>query len=85
MQYLEIEGEANKEVEQLENRGELDSQVRASLAIPDDETSDIFNAGDSESREETITTSATVSSQSAKCGTKMKRKKIEGIAQSHSP
>ncbi|XP_043788930.1 xin actin-binding repeat-containing protein 2 isoform X10 [Apis laboriosa] len=87
-QCLEIESEeqqreeVDEEVEQrAENSGELVSPARAPLATPDDETSDVSNAGDSESREETITTSATtVTSQSAKGGTKTKKKKIEGVA-----
>lgn len=61
------------------------ARLAGSRTPPDDETNDVFNTGDSESREETITMSATVSSQSAKDGTKTKKKKIEGIAQSHSP
>lgn len=83
-QCLEMEAEEREEealdegaVEQrAENRGELVSPARAPLATPDDETSDVSNAGDSESREET-TSVTTVSSQSAKGGTKTKKKKIE--------
>ncbi|XP_026301396.1 xin actin-binding repeat-containing protein 2 isoform X22 [Apis mellifera] len=86
-QCLEMEAEEREEealdegaVEQrAENRGELVSPARAPLATPDDETSDVSNAGDSESREET-TSVTTVSSQSAKGGTKTKKKKIEGVA-----
>ncbi|XP_025154323.1 uncharacterized protein LOC105188955 isoform X15 [Harpegnathos saltator] len=55
------------------------SSPRAPLATPDDETSDISNACDSESREETVTTSSTVVT-SSKGGTKTKKKKIEGVA-----
>ncbi|CAL7938435.1 unnamed protein product [Xylocopa violacea] len=66
--------------EQFQNR-ELESPVRAPLATPDDETSDVSNACDSESREETITTSTSVvSSSNVKSGTKTKKKKIEGVA-----
>ncbi|XP_061941759.1 uncharacterized protein LOC107996281 isoform X5 [Apis cerana] len=86
-QCLEIEAEEREEEvdegvdQRAENRGELVSPARAPLATPDDETSDVSNAGDSESREETLTTSATtVTSQSAKGGTKTKKKKIEGVA-----
>ncbi|XP_076678328.1 uncharacterized protein LOC143374242 isoform X4 [Andrena cerasifolii] len=58
-----------------------DSQLRAPLATPDDETSDVSNACDSESREETLTTSTSVvSSPNAKGATKTKKKKIEGVA-----
>ncbi|XP_014469599.1 PREDICTED: uncharacterized protein LOC106741794 isoform X2 [Dinoponera quadriceps] len=55
------------------------SSPRAPLATPDDETSDISNACDSESREETVTSSSTVVT-STKGGTKTKKKKIEGVA-----
>ncbi|XP_076382557.1 uncharacterized protein LOC117229286 isoform X11 [Megalopta genalis] len=58
-----------------------DLNSRAPLATPDDETSDVSNACDSESREETITTTSTVvTSSTAKSGTKTKKKKIEGVA-----
>ncbi|XP_076295315.1 uncharacterized protein LOC143216287 isoform X11 [Lasioglossum baleicum] len=58
-----------------------DLNSRAPLATPDDETSDVSNACDSESREETITTtSSVVTSSTAKSGTKTKKKKIEGVA-----
>ncbi|XP_066598477.1 uncharacterized protein [Prorops nasuta] len=53
----------------------------APLATPDDETSDISNTCDSESREESITSSTTlVTSSTGKSGTKTKKKKIEGVA-----
>ncbi|XP_029168345.1 LOW QUALITY PROTEIN: microtubule-associated protein futsch [Nylanderia fulva] len=53
---------------------------RAPLATPDEtETSDVSNACDSESREETVTASSTVVT-SSKVGTKTKKKKIEGVA-----
>ncbi|XP_070519642.1 uncharacterized protein [Cardiocondyla obscurior] len=67
-----------------DNEGKQDdclapSSPRAPLATPDEtETSDVSNACDSESREETVTTSsATVTS---KGGTKTKKKRIEGVA-----
>ncbi|KAK2586141.1 hypothetical protein KPH14_001411 [Odynerus spinipes] len=62
---------------------ELASSPRAPLATPDDETSDIINVCDSETREEKITTSTTtttVSGSSKSAGTKTKKKKIEGVA-----
>ncbi|XP_067210509.1 uro-adherence factor A isoform X13 [Linepithema humile] len=56
------------------------SSPRAPLATPDEtETSDVSNACDSESREETVTTSSNVVT-SSKGGTKTKKKKIEGVA-----
>ncbi|XP_012529171.2 xin actin-binding repeat-containing protein 2 isoform X10 [Monomorium pharaonis] len=55
------------------------SSPRAPLATPDEtETSDVSNACDSESREETVTTSSSVTS--SKVGIKTKKKKIEGVA-----
>ncbi|KZC11107.1 LIM domain and actin-binding protein 1 [Dufourea novaeangliae] len=66
--------------ETTENQN-LDGTTRAPLATPDDETSDVSNACDSESREETITTtSSVVTSSTTKNGTKTKKKKIEGVA-----
>ncbi|XP_018374436.1 PREDICTED: uncharacterized protein LOC108768491 isoform X7 [Trachymyrmex cornetzi] len=68
-----------------DNEGKQDdypapSSPRAPLATPDEtETSDVSNACDSESREETVTTSSTVVT-SSKGGTKTKKKKIEGVA-----
>ncbi|CAK9824890.1 LIM domain and actin-binding protein 1 [Anthophora retusa] len=62
-----------------EQSHEFESPARAPLATPDDETSDVSNACDSESREETITTSV-VGSPGTKGGTKTKKKKIEGVA-----
>ncbi|XP_035729906.1 uncharacterized protein YFR016C-like isoform X18 [Vespa mandarinia] len=67
------------------------SSPRAPLATPDDETSDIINVCDSESREEKITTTSsttstitTVMSSSSKGAAgvtnKTKKKKIEGVA-----
>ncbi|XP_026674018.1 uncharacterized protein LOC108630709 isoform X4 [Ceratina calcarata] len=76
-QCLENDDEEQEEEEQLPNH---DSPARAPLATPDDEISDVSNACDSESREETITTSSVVSSSNAKGGTKTKKKKIEGVA-----
>ncbi|CAL1673490.1 unnamed protein product [Lasius platythorax] len=53
---------------------------RAPLATPDEtETSDVSNACDSESREETVTASSTAVT-SSKVGTKTKKKKIEGVS-----
>ncbi|XP_048268902.1 uncharacterized protein LOC100649516 isoform X13 [Bombus terrestris] len=80
-QCLEIDNDAEPvNEEQLQNH-ELESPVRAPLATPDDETSDVSNVGDSESREETITTSTSVvTSPGTKVGTKTKKKKIEGVA-----
>ncbi|XP_024881519.1 uncharacterized protein LOC112460852 isoform X2 [Temnothorax curvispinosus] len=68
-----------------DNEGKQDdclapSSPRAPLATPDEtETSDVSNACDSESREETVTTSSAVVT-SSKGGTKTKKKKIEGVA-----
>ncbi|XP_018341916.1 PREDICTED: uncharacterized protein LOC108748331 isoform X9 [Trachymyrmex septentrionalis] len=68
-----------------DNEGKQDdylapSSPRAPLATPDEtETSDVSNACDSESREETVTASSTVVT-SSKGGTKTKKKKIEGVA-----
>ncbi|XP_039315115.1 uncharacterized protein LOC105199320 isoform X13 [Solenopsis invicta] len=68
-----------------DNEGKQDdclapSSPRAPLATPDEtETSDVSNACDSESREETVTTSSSVVT-SSKGGTKTKKKKIEGVA-----
>ncbi|XP_011871606.1 PREDICTED: LIM domain and actin-binding protein 1 isoform X8 [Vollenhovia emeryi] len=68
-----------------DNEGKQDdclapSSPRAPLATPDEtETSDVSNACDSESREETVTTSSNVVT-SSKGGTKTKKKKIEGVA-----
>ncbi|KOC63684.1 Xin actin-binding repeat-containing protein 2 [Habropoda laboriosa] len=62
-----------------EHSNECESPARAPLATPDDETSDVSNACDSESREETIATSVE-SSPGTKGGTKTKKKKIEGVA-----
>ncbi|XP_020290725.1 uncharacterized protein LOC109858150 isoform X3 [Pseudomyrmex gracilis] len=59
---------------------DLLASPRAPLATPDEtETSDVSNACDSESREETVTTSSTAVT-SSKGGTKTKKKKIEGVA-----
>ncbi|XP_014615677.1 PREDICTED: uncharacterized protein LOC106793337 isoform X2 [Polistes canadensis] len=72
----------------------LDSSPRAPLATPDDETSDIINVCDSESREEKITTSSTTTTTTVMSGSskgaatttgttttnKTKKKKIEGVA-----
>ncbi|XP_076759519.1 uncharacterized protein LOC143428486 isoform X13 [Xylocopa sonorina] len=80
-QCLETGNEPVPEDEEQFQSHELESPVRAPLATPDDETSDVSNACDSESREETITTSTSVvSSSNVKSGTKTKKKKIEGVA-----
>ncbi|KAG7190557.1 hypothetical protein KM043_006655 [Ampulex compressa] len=55
------------------------SSPRAPLATPDDETSDVSNACDSESREETITSSSVMTTSNVKGGAKTKKKKIEGV------
>ncbi|XP_072759536.1 uncharacterized protein [Anoplolepis gracilipes] len=69
-----------------DNEGKADDSLvpptspRAPLATPDEtETSDVSNACDSESREETVTASSTLVT-SSKVGTKTKKKKIEGVA-----
>ncbi|XP_046143025.1 xin actin-binding repeat-containing protein 2 isoform X3 [Osmia bicornis bicornis] len=80
---LETENESEALIEeQIQSEQQLDSgsSLRAPLATPDDEISDVSNACDSESREETITTSTTVTSPGTKVGTKTKKKKIEGVA-----
>ncbi|XP_033175873.1 myosin-10 isoform X18 [Bombus impatiens] len=80
-QCLEIDNDAEPVNEEQLRNHELESPVRAPLATPDDETSDVSNVGDSESREETITTSTSVvTSPGTKVGTKTKKKKIEGVA-----
>ncbi|XP_025268339.1 uncharacterized protein LOC105259477 isoform X12 [Camponotus floridanus] len=68
-----------------DNEGKADDSFapptspRAPLATPDEtETSDVSNACDSESREETVPASSVVTS--SKVGTKTKKKKIEGVA-----
>ncbi|XP_076241819.1 uncharacterized protein LOC143183907 isoform X2 [Calliopsis andreniformis] len=77
---LEYGNDAEPTVEEHAENHELDSPVRAPLATPDDETSDVSNACDSESREETITTTTSVVNSGTKGGTKTKKKKIEGVA-----
>ncbi|XP_043600493.1 uncharacterized protein LOC122575522 isoform X13 [Bombus pyrosoma] len=80
-QCLEIDNDAEPVNEEQLRNHELESPARAPLATPDDETSDVSNVGDSESREETITTSTSVvTSPGTKVGTKTKKKKIEGVA-----
>ncbi|KAL6445702.1 hypothetical protein ACFW04_000881 [Cataglyphis niger] len=81
----ERSGDVN-EATRDDNEGKADDSLappvspRAPLATPDEtETSDVSNACDSESREETVTGSSTVVT-SSKVGTKTKKKKIEGVA-----
>ncbi|XP_050449521.1 microtubule-associated protein futsch isoform X9 [Cataglyphis hispanica] len=81
----ERSGDVN-EATRDDNEGKADDSLappvspRAPLATPDEtETSDVSNACDSESREETVTASSTVVTPS-KVGTKTKKKKIEGVA-----
>ncbi|XP_029671488.1 uncharacterized protein LOC115240463 isoform X10 [Formica exsecta] len=88
---VEEEGETERsddvnEATRDDNEGKADDSFappaspRAPLATPDEtETSDVSNACDSESREETVTASSTVVT-SSKVGTKTKKKKIEGVA-----
>nr|XP_012136231.1 PREDICTED: xin actin-binding repeat-containing protein 2 isoform X2 [Megachile rotundata] len=75
-----LENETEPQLEEQIQSEQLDSSLRAPLATPDDEISDVSNACDSESREETLTTSTTVTSPGTKVGTKTKKKKIEGVA-----
>lgn len=81
---MERSGDIN-EATRDDNEGKADDSFapptspRAPLATPDEtETSDVSNACDSESREETVTASSVVTS--SKVGTKTKKKKIEGVA-----
>ncbi|XP_070155457.1 microtubule-associated protein futsch isoform X3 [Polyergus mexicanus] len=88
---VEKEGETERsgdvnEATRDDNEGKADDSFappaspRAPLATPDEtETSDVSNACDSESREETVTASSTVVT-SSKVGAKTKKKKIEGVA-----
>ncbi|XP_076229519.1 uncharacterized protein LOC116431550 isoform X4 [Nomia melanderi] len=71
--------EPGTDSELIEDTENPDLNSRAPLATPDDEASDVSNACDSESREETITTTTSVVT-SSKSGTKTKKKKIEGVA-----